>query len=71
MMVVDGTYNQDNTFTLAFYYGRAPLTEEDWLNLDGIGGATFPITDAEWNNLVPLINNARGSKIPRIDVVYE
>lgn len=69
MMVVDGTYNQDNTFTLAFYYGRAPLTETDFSKLDGIGGYTFPITDEEWNTLTQLINNARGSKLPIIKVV--
>lgn len=68
MMVVDGSYNQDNTFTLQYYYGRAPLTDLDFETLDGKGGYTFPITDAEWNALIPLINNARGSKIPRIDV---
>lgn len=71
MMVVDGSYNQDNTFTLQLYYGRAPLTELDFETLDGIGGMTFPITDAEWNALTPLINNARGAKIPRIDVVAD
>ena len=69
MMVVDGSYNQDNTFTLQLYYGQAPLTQLDWETLDGIGGMTFPITEAEWNTLTPLINNARGAKIPRIDVV--
>lgn len=71
MMVVDGSYNQDNTFTLQLYYGRAPLTQLDFETLDGIGGMTFPITDAEWNTLTPLINNARGAKIPRIDVVSD
>ena len=71
MMVVDGSYNQDNTFTLQLYYGRAPLTTLDFETLDGIGGMTFPITDAEWNTLTPLINNARGAKIPRIDVVSD
>lgn len=71
MMVVDGSYNQDNTFTLQLYYGRAPLTQLDFETLDGIGGMTFPITDAEWNALTPLINNARGAKVPRIDVVAD
>ena len=71
MMDLYGDYNQDNTFTLQSYEGRVPLTQGDWLELDGIGGMTFPITDAEWNALTPLINNARGSRIPRIDVVAE
>lgn len=68
MMVVDGSYNQDNTFTLQYYYGAAPLTQLDFEKLDGKGGYTFPITGAEWAALTPLIDNARGSKIPRIDV---
>lgn len=68
MMVVDGSYNQDDTFTLQLYYGRAPLTQNDWDTFDGIDGMTFPITESEWNTLTPLINNARGATIPRIDV---
>ncbi len=71
MMDLFGDYNQDNTFTLQSYEGRVPLTQADWEELDGVGGMTFPITDAEWNTLTPLINNARGSRIPRIDVVAE
>lgn len=71
MMVVDGSYNQDNTFTLMFYYGAAPLTQTDFEEFDAVGGMKFPITGAEWAALTPLIDNARGAKIPRIDVVAE
>lgn len=67
-MEVTGSYNQDDTFTLQRYSGRAQLTQNDWEIFDGIDGMTFPITDAEWNALTPLINNARGVTIPRIDV---
>ena len=69
MMDLFGDYNQDNTFTLQSYEGRVPLTQADWEELEGIDGMTYPITDSEMNTLAPLINNARGSKIPRIDVV--
>ena len=68
LMEVTGSYNQDDTFTLQRYSGPAPLTENDWETFDGIGGMTFPISDAEWTALTPLINNARGVTIPRIDV---
>lgn len=68
MIDLFGDYNQGNTFTIRSYKGRIPMIQTDWEQLDGIGGMTFPITDAEWNTLTPLINNAGGSRIPRIDV---
>lgn len=68
LMAVNGSYNQDDTFTLRSYYGKRQLTDEDWEQFDGIDGAAFPITDAEWTHLAELINDARGVTLPRIDV---
>lgn len=63
-MELQGSYNQDETFTMQRYKSRTQLTDDDFTYLDSSGGFTFPISDAEWQNLTRLVNNAGGSTLP-------
>ena len=63
-MELQGSYNQDETFTMQRYKSRTQLTDNDFEYLDSSDGFTFPISDAEWQNLTRLVNNAGGSTLP-------
>ena len=63
-MELQGSYNQDETYTLQRYKGRKQLTDDEFEHLDGSGGYTFPISESEWQTLIGLVNNAVGAKLP-------
>lgn len=63
-MELQGSYNQDETYTLQQYKSRTQLTEDDFQYLDGSGGFTFPISESEWQTLRGLVNNASGVNLP-------
>lgn len=61
---LQGSYNQDESFTLQRYKSRTQFTEADFEYLDGSGGYIMPVTETEWNALIPLINDAAGVNLP-------
>lgn len=63
---LQGSYNQDETYTLQRYKSRTQFTEADFEYLDGSGGFIFPVTETEWNALIPLINDAAGVNLPLV-----
>lgn len=65
-MELQGSYKQDETYTLQRYKGRTQLTEEDLQYLDGSGGFTFPISVIEWQALIRLVNDAAGANLPLV-----
>ena len=67
-MELQGSYNQDETFTLQRYKGGMRLTDEDFEYLDASGGFTFPVSDGELQTLIGLVNNAAGVNFPLVIV---
>lgn len=65
-MELQGSYNQDETFTLQRYKSRTQFTEADFQYLDGSGGFTFPVSESEWQTLIGLVNNAVGVNLPLV-----
>lgn len=63
-MELQGSYNQDETFTLQRYKSRTQFTEVDFEYLDGSGGFTFPISESEWQTIIGLVNNAVDVNLP-------
>ena len=63
-MELQGSYNQDKSYTLQRYKGRTQLTEEDLQYLDASDAFKFPISAIEWQALIGLVNNAVGVKLP-------
>ena len=68
-MELQGSYNQDDTYTLQRYKGRTPLTEEDLQYLDGSDGFILPISAIEWQALIGLVNDASGANLP-IEILH-
>lgn len=63
-MELQGSYNQDETFTLERFKSRRQLTDDEFEYLDGSGGYTFPISESEFQTLIRLVNNAAGANLP-------
>lgn len=63
-MELQGSYNQDETYTLQQYKSKTSLTEDDVEYLDASDGFTFPISESEWQTLRGLVNNAAGVNLP-------
>lgn len=68
-MELQGSYNQDETYTLQQYKSKTPLTESDEEYLEASGGFTFPISESEWQTLRGLVNNASGVNLP-IEILH-
>lgn len=63
-MELQGSYNQDETYTLQQYKSKTPLTEDDEEYLEASGGFLFPTSESEWQTLRGLVNNAAGVNLP-------
>lgn len=65
-MELAGSYNQDETFTMQQYSSSTQMTVADYEYLDASGGFLFPISAAEWQTLITLVNNAGGVTMPLV-----
>ena len=70
-MELQGSCNQDETFTLERFKSRRQLTDYEFEYLDGSGGYTFPISESEFQTLIGLVNNAVGVNMPLVILHYK